>query len=148
MTLLTVPWAAGARPVEPGAYMFASRMQAHGLGTAWHLVVLTGRVWRTASRCEGCLGVTIAAQPLGDAYLTLSAWENHRALAAFAAGDEHRQAMMAMLDIGGIETSFASWPSDGSRLRACWPQALRRLADAPQASHPRAARRSCMGVGR
>lgn len=125
-TMFTLPWrwTRAARPER--TVVFASRFDAKGLRARWVLLVAGIRLRGAVLASPGALGVSLRAHPLAGKYYTLSKWEDHASLLAFAHGDAHRQAVSSISQFGPISGVLISGEADGSRPR--WGATLRWVA--------------------
>ena len=89
------------------------------------------RIRRQVLEADGSLGVSLVTRPLRREFLTLSAWNDHDAIAALVRNEPHRSAMRRH-DSVMAESKFILWEVDITHLPIGWDVALRRLDAAPE----------------
>jgi Domain of unknown function (DUF3291) len=116
--VVLVTWFRLTSPRLSPAFMF------HGL-----------RLWRQARRSPGALGVSIGGDPFRGTFWTLSAWTDHKSLAAYTRTDPHGAAM-ARIRPWMKEFSRVFWtvpvadlPTRPRGAGALWADGRRRVAE-------------------
>jgi uncharacterized membrane protein len=131
---LCVPWAygpAGRRAVLAEAgnrVVMASRLELRRWRDVPAFLVAALRLRALLRRSPGALALSLRAAPVRRTFWTLSMWENHDALRAYAAHERHVQVMRRF---GRVMTNstFADWSTSAAGLPD-WPDAAAAVAAA------------------
>jgi hypothetical protein len=79
---------------------------------------------------DGLLGYSFRIQVIGRMAWTLTVWRDYAALDAFVRSPAHRSAVLRSADTTQA-TKFLTYEAAVAELPPTWPNALRRLAEAP-----------------
>jgi uncharacterized membrane protein len=118
---LRVPWAygpAGRRAVLAAAgnrVVMASRLELRRWRDVPAFLVAALRLRALLRRSPGALALSLRAAPASRAFWTLSVWENHDALRAYAAHERHVRVMRRFAPVMANST-FADWSTSAAGL--------------------------------
>ncbi|MFG2643268.1 monooxygenase family protein [Streptomyces sp. NPDC048370] len=124
----TLPWTV-PNQARPGteAQVMASRFEVRTLADVPKFFLKSLAAWRQVKSAPGALGASLIAQPLKRTFYTLSAWEDHDALHAYARAEPHRSIMNGLRSTMR-DSTFTFWEVPVEQLPIRWDEAKQRLA--------------------
>ncbi|GAA3822220.1 DUF3291 domain-containing protein [Streptomyces phyllanthi] len=140
----TLRWTTVDTPApDATAFVMASRLEVRSLADVPRFFLRSLAAWKQVTGAPGAFGASLVAEPLRRTFWTLSAWEDRKALYAYAKTEPHRSIMKGLRPTMS-HSVFTFWEVPATDLPIDWADARHRLAeqqrtDAANAGGPAAA---------
>ncbi|GGX66569.1 hypothetical protein GCM10010358_21300 [Streptomyces minutiscleroticus] len=129
----TLRWTTDNTPA-PGteAVVMASRLEVRSLADVPRFFLRSLAAWKQVKGAPGAFGASLVAEPLKRTFWTLSAWEDEKAVYAYARAEPHRTIMNGLRPTMS-RSVFTFWQAPAADLPVDWAEARRRLAEQERA---------------